>query len=98
ASRVPLPLLDALPIGRRRGWPEARTPALGGPAMRLRAFAMDHASFSLRVLGSPHFEQRRVVDESSFPGSRCAGRPGGGSFPAGRSEEHTSELQSRENL
>src|SRR5690606_40846719 len=81
-----LSLHDALPICPRggHGGDQPRL-GLGGPVLR-RAFQ------PVREPGPP---QRQRGAEAALPAGTDQRRRGGG---AGRSEEHTSELQPRENL
>src|SRR5690606_39277565 len=87
----PLSLHDALPISS--AWP-ART---SRPAARL--FSRQHGAGRGRPLGPAHRHFNRpdrAVHDSRRRG--LGGRGGPRFHVAGRSEEHTSELQSRENL
>src|SRR5215207_11152094 len=69
---------------RRRGLPWVRT-LEGRDAGRVLA----------RGFGGPHHARRRAAGRPGGPEGRALRRPGG---PAARSEEHTSELQSRVDL
>src|SRR5690606_40967297 len=80
-----LPLHAALPICRR--WPARPVPAApSAPPVSRSCSRLSYATSRLRLKVAP-------------PGARCKPHGGGDSdIKPRRSEEHTSELQSRENL
>src|SRR5690606_41926887 len=86
----PLPLHDALPISRNFSFSAVSTcpgPAAGS-VLRLRRSTLSNQAGSLSDLRSP----------GPVSGPVFGGSVSGSGFSAWRSEEHTSELQSRENL
>src|SRR5690606_40364466 len=87
---APLPLHDALPIYRFRGdGPAGRLPHLQHPRRR-RPQGGRRAAVRQRRLRTA---AGAAIVSARLPPLRCMR-----SSPAERSEEHTSELQSRENL
>src|SRR5207302_5027099 len=87
----PLSLHDALPISRkgscwRQGW------IVGGSASPPRGCASSSPASSRTSASSRDSLQRPARAAAGYP--TASARP----TPARRSEEHTSELQSRENL
>src|SRR5690606_42125049 len=98
----PLSLHDALPISRcetagPRRAPAARPAARPGPNLRRRRECTDRRALRLRpaTLGDTRRRVRARTFAAQDPRGTARGRP---LWPIDRSEEHTSELQSRENL
>src|SRR5207302_5557948 len=88
----PLSLHDALPICRRGRW---RCAATWAGAFCLGGFARRCVSFDVRAARWRAVRQCQVTWMTSFGGG---GSPSNTRSRGPRSEEHTSELQSRENL
>src|SRR5207302_11324565 len=93
-SRTPPALLDALPISSRslrRATSGGRIPAFPLPPKRLTGKAGN---------GRPPADAKRRIPIRASPRRRRNARLSipTGRIPTARSEEHTSELQSRENL
>src|SRR5690606_40400455 len=89
-----LSLHDALPISRKRSTPSP--PAKRGAARsssRRPPLPASPAGGSFGSLAASRPYPRSAATTASRPASTAGGRS-----PDGRSEEHTSELQSRENL